>query len=85
MSNYYTVKLPDDRTIMHVKAKTKAAARNCALEGLEVVRLSTDDVLDIHRRGLAIVSADTGKVCNGDPEQGVGGNVYGNPLGVDAE
>lgn len=56
--NYYTVKLPDDRTIMHVKAKTKAAARNCALSGVEVVRLTTDDVLDLHERGIGIVSAD---------------------------
>lgn len=56
--NYYTVKLPDDRTIMHVKAKTKAAARNCALAGVEVVRLTTDDVLDLHERGIGIVQAD---------------------------
>lgn len=64
MSHIYTVSLSGERTIMHVEADSKAEARRIALAGVEVERLNGGQVLDLHRRGIAIVSAKTGVVCN---------------------
>ena len=54
MSHVYTITLQDKRTVMHVEAKSAHEAKRVALEGVEV--------LDLTRRGIAIVSADTGAV-----------------------
>lgn len=61
----YTVTLPDNRTVMHVEAKSAHEAKRVALEGLEVKRLNGSEILALNRNGYAIVSAETGKVCNG--------------------
>lgn len=65
MSHIYTVAAAE-RTLMHVEADSKAEARRTALNNVTVTKLDGSDVLDLHRRGIAIVSAKTGKVCNGD-------------------
>lgn len=81
MANYYTVTMSGNRTLMHVRAKGKALTRSAAVADIEIKRLTTDEVLDLHKRGIAIVDADSGKVCNGDDSANVGGT----PLGDDAE
>ena len=66
MSHIYTVALPEGRTIMHVEADTKNQARSFALQGVTVERLTGSEAIALTRRGIAIVSAETGKVCNAD-------------------
>lgn len=60
----YTVSISGERTIMHVEAETKAEARRTALANVEVERLTGSQVIDLTRRGIAIVSAKSGRVCN---------------------
>lgn len=64
MSHVYTVSLSGERTLMHVEADSKAEARRVALDDVQVERLTGSQVIDLTRRGIAIVSAKTGKVCN---------------------
>jgi hypothetical protein len=64
MSHVYTVTLADERTLMHVEADSKGEARRIALANVEVKRLDASEVIDLTRRGIAIVSAKTGQVCN---------------------
>ncbi len=79
MSHIYTVALPNDRTIMHVEADTKSQARTFALQGITVERLTGSEAIALTRRGIAIVSAATGKVCNADEP------LPGIPPSLDAE
>lgn len=62
----YTITLQDKRTVMHVEAKSAHEAKRVALEGVEVKRLNGSEILDLTRRGIAIVSADTGVVANAE-------------------
>ena len=62
MSHVYTITLQDKRTVMHVEAKSAHEAKRVALEGVEVKRLNGSEILDLTRRGIAIVSAATGAV-----------------------
>jgi hypothetical protein len=65
MPHVYTVKLDDGRNVMHVEAENKGEAKRFALSNVEVERLDGSQVVALSRRGVAIVSAKTGKVCNG--------------------
>lgn len=60
----YTITLQDKRNVMHVEAKSAHEAKRVALEGVEVKRLNGSEILDLTRRGIAIVSAETGVVAN---------------------
>ena len=62
----YTITLQDKRTVMHVEAKSAHEAKRVALEGVEVKRLNGSEILDLTRRDIAIVSADTGVVANAE-------------------
>ena len=68
MSHVYTVKLNDGRNVMHVEAESKGEAMRFALRDAEVERLDGGQVVNLTRRGVAIVSAQTGKVCNAAEE-----------------
>jgi hypothetical protein len=63
MSHLYTV-AAGERTLMHVQADSKAEARRVALDDVTVTRLDASQAIDLTRRGIAIVDAKTGKVCN---------------------
>ena len=67
MSNIYTI-AAGHRTLRHVEADTKAEARRVALSDITVTKLSASEAVDLTRRGIAIVSAKTGKVCNASDE-----------------
>lgn len=82
MSHIYTVKLEDQRNIMHVEADSKGAARRFALQGVTVERLTGSQAVDLTRRGIAIVSAETGRVCNASEAEA---RANGNPPGPEAE
>lgn len=68
MSHIYTVEAAE-RTLMHVEADSKAEARRTALNNVTVTKLDGSEVLDLNRRGIAIVSAKTGKICNSDENE----------------
>ena len=88
MSNIYTI-AAGHRTLQHVEADSKAEARRVALADVTVTKLSASEAVDLTRRGIAIVSAKTGKVCNGDvdddgssPEIPRADGGYGYPTGT---
>jgi hypothetical protein len=55
----------------YIKADTATEARRTALAHVTVERLGAGEIIDLMQRGVAIVSAETGKVCNGsDNDQG---------------
>lgn len=63
MSHIYTVSTSEcGRTLMHVKADSKGAARRCATKDITVKRLDGGEILALHQNGYAIVDADTGRV-----------------------
>lgn len=64
-THIYSVELDDSRSVMNVEAPSKGEARRFALKGVKVKRLSGGEIMDLSRRGVAIVSSATGKVCNG--------------------
>lgn len=64
MSNVYTVSIDGTRTVAHVLAKSKAAAKKAALANITVTKLSAGEALALSQAGIAIINADTGTVAN---------------------
>lgn len=58
----------DGRSLGFFEAKSKNEARIAALKNVAVRRVDSSEVIGIMRRGIAIVSAETGYVCNGSAE-----------------
>ena len=69
MSHVYKVQT-DSRTLAYVQADSKGEARRAALAHVETKRLDAGEVIDLMRRGIGIISAKTGKLCNGDDAAG---------------
>lgn len=53
----------------YVAADSKQKAKSFALSNVSAERLTLREVMDLTRRGIAIVSAETGRVCNGRDEE----------------
>lgn len=69
MSNVYTVNVDGREGFsIHVEAKSKGEARKVALSHVTVKRLTGSEILELSRKGSAILSADAEEIIGAEAD-----------------